>query len=187
MSLITPDLSGIVDGQTADASDFTNPLNTIIDDYNGNITNDNIASSAAISISKLATSAWSTYTPSLTSSSGSPDIGNGTSFGRYQKVGRSVTAVGRVVWGSSTTNGTGNLRISLPFTAADNNSINYIGSAWIEDNGTKLYGTIARVGGGTDYCLFYVDQSTAAASYTNVFTFTENDKVEFTITYESAS
>lgn len=56
MSLITPDLSGIVDGATADAVDFTNPINAIVNDYNGNIDNDNIASTAAISQSKIETS-----------------------------------------------------------------------------------------------------------------------------------
>jgi len=186
MSLITPDLSGIVDGATADAADFTNPFNTIIDDYNGNITNDNIASTAAIAHSKLASPAWTTYAPSLTSSSGSPDIGNGTANGRYSKVGRTVTATGRVVWGSSTVNGTGNIRLSLPFTAADN-TVSYLGPGWVEDNGTKLYSVIARVTAGTDYCLFYIDQSTASLSFTNAFTFTENDKIEFSVTFEATS
>jgi len=43
MGLITPDLSGLVDGQTADASDVKNPLNTIINEFNGNISANNIA------------------------------------------------------------------------------------------------------------------------------------------------
>lgn len=43
MGLITPDLSGLVDGQTADASDVKNPLNTIINEFNGNISSNNFS------------------------------------------------------------------------------------------------------------------------------------------------
>jgi len=53
MTLISPDLSGISDGQTIDATDVSNPFNTIINDYNGNITNDNISSSAGLDPLKM--------------------------------------------------------------------------------------------------------------------------------------
>jgi hypothetical protein len=43
---ITPDLSGIVDGQVADAVDFTNPLNTITNEINGGLDSDNLADNA---------------------------------------------------------------------------------------------------------------------------------------------
>ena len=42
------------DGQTIDASDYGTPINTIVNDYNGNIDNSNIAAAAAIAGSKLA-------------------------------------------------------------------------------------------------------------------------------------
>jgi hypothetical protein len=42
------------DGQTIDASDYNTPITTIVNDYNGNIDNSNIASAAAIAGSKLA-------------------------------------------------------------------------------------------------------------------------------------
>lgn len=53
MSLINPDRSGIVDGTTADASDVLNPLNTIIDEFNGRIDSDNLADSA-VTTAKIA-------------------------------------------------------------------------------------------------------------------------------------
>lgn len=42
------------DGTTADVADYNTPITTIVDEFNGNIDNSNIASAAAISGSKLA-------------------------------------------------------------------------------------------------------------------------------------
>ena len=55
MGTINPDLSGIVDGEVADASDFTTPINTITDEINGSIDNDNIKAAAGIVQSKITT------------------------------------------------------------------------------------------------------------------------------------
>jgi hypothetical protein len=46
MGIITPDLSGIVDGQVADAADFTTPFNTITNVINGSLDSDNLADNA---------------------------------------------------------------------------------------------------------------------------------------------
>ena len=73
MAQISPDLSGIVDGVVADAADFTTPINTIINEINGNLDNSNIKSGANISVAKLASSSvWATFTPSPTGYSGTP-------------------------------------------------------------------------------------------------------------------
>lgn len=53
MAIINPDLSGIVDGAVGDAADWTNPFHTIINEFNGNIDNDNIKTGANIARSKL--------------------------------------------------------------------------------------------------------------------------------------
>lgn len=42
------------DGQTADVADYNTPINTIVNEFNGNIDNSNIKSGAAIDGSKLA-------------------------------------------------------------------------------------------------------------------------------------
>jgi hypothetical protein len=53
MATINPDLSGIVDGATADASDITTPLNTITNAINGNLDDDNIKTGANINHAKI--------------------------------------------------------------------------------------------------------------------------------------
>jgi len=45
------------DGQTIDASDYNTPINTIVNEFNGNIDNANIKAGAAIATSKLASDA----------------------------------------------------------------------------------------------------------------------------------
>jgi len=52
MATITVSLPA--DGDTVDAADYNTPITTIVGDYNGGITNDNISASAAIVSSKLA-------------------------------------------------------------------------------------------------------------------------------------
>ncbi len=52
MGLISP--AQVSDGSTADASDVNSPINTIANEFNGNIDNANIKSAAAIDASKLA-------------------------------------------------------------------------------------------------------------------------------------
>lgn len=65
MSLIT--VSQAQDGVTGvNAISINGPVNTIVNDYNGNISDANIASNAAIATSKLALSGgFSTYSPTV--------------------------------------------------------------------------------------------------------------------------
>jgi hypothetical protein len=62
--------------------------------------------------------AWTTYTPTWTSTSTAPAIGNGTLTGRYMKIGRTVIVEINLIAGSTTTFGTGNYSFSLPVQAA---------------------------------------------------------------------
>ena len=48
MGLIS--ISAISDGETIDATDVNTPLNTIVDDYNGNIDSNNLASNAVTTV-----------------------------------------------------------------------------------------------------------------------------------------
>ncbi len=54
MGLISP--TQVTDGTTADASDVNNPINTIANEFNGNIDNANIKTAAAIDGTKIASS-----------------------------------------------------------------------------------------------------------------------------------
>lgn len=61
---------------------------------------------------------WTAYTPTWTASTTNPSLGNGTIVGRSLKVGRTVTMTAQLVVGSTTTFGTGNQQIGLPYTTA---------------------------------------------------------------------
>mgnify|MGYP001571216159 CR=1 FL=1 len=63
--------------------------------------------------------AWTSYTPAWTSSGTAPAIGNGTIAGRYMKIGRTVLCHINVIFGSTSTYGTGNYSFSLPATSAN--------------------------------------------------------------------
>lgn len=59
--------------------------------------------------------AWTSYTPAWTSTGTAPAIGNGTITGAYQQVGKMVLGFRiSIVFGSTTTYGTGNYLLSLP-------------------------------------------------------------------------
>lgn len=130
MSLITPDLSGIADGAVADASDFTNPLNTIIDDYNGNIDNNNIAATAAIALTKLASTAWTVHSATIGGFSGTP-----TQAIYYQQIGKTVHLNVDI---SGTSNAT-TFTFTLP-VAAKRATIHFTGRG--VDNGSYVTGPI---------------------------------------------
>ena len=62
--------------------------------------------------------AWTSYTPVWTGSTTNPAIGNGTISGKYCQVNKLVVARINVVFGSTTTYGSGNYSFSYPVTAA---------------------------------------------------------------------
>lgn len=60
---------------------------------------------------------WTTYTPSWTTSGTAPAIGNGTLTGRYQQIGQTVFFLAAILWGTTTTGGTGQWSLTLPVSA----------------------------------------------------------------------
>lgn len=62
--------------------------------------------------------AWTTYTPTWTSTGTAPAIGNGSLTGRYMKIGRTVIVEINMIAGATTTFGTGNYSFSLPVQSA---------------------------------------------------------------------
>lgn len=78
--------------------------------------------------------AWTTYTPTWSSSGTAPAIGNGTLSGRYMKIGRTVFVNINVIFGSTTTYGTGNYSFTLPAQAVSSGvavvgTAHYLGSS----------------------------------------------------------
>jgi hypothetical protein len=186
VGLITPDLSGIVDGQVGDAVDWTAPFNTITNEINGRLDTNNFTA-AGTNLSTIAQStAWTTFTPTWTGSGSNPAIGNGTLSGAYMKVGRTVHFRINIVPGSTTTFGSGTYTLSLPFTAST--GFVQLTTGRGRKSGTSNYhfvGTIAS--GATTIASF--DQLNSNNDWTNTspFTFANGDSFYCAGTYEASS
>lgn len=117
----TVSFTPLVDGATATAASVNTPLSTLYNDYNGNITDANIAAAAAIAFSKVsggsstALAAWQTWTPTWTGIT----PGNGVNTqALYVQIGKMVYVRG-VFTGGTTSSGTGVTPIlSLPVTSS---------------------------------------------------------------------
>lgn len=111
------------DGTTADVADVNTPFNTIATAINGNLDNNNIAASAGINTSKLASDgflgAWQSWTPTWSGLT----VGNGINSSTYVQIGKTVHFKIKFTLGS-TSAVTGSLTPTLPVT-----SINYVGGA----------------------------------------------------------
>jgi hypothetical protein len=81
--------------------------------------------------------AWTAYTPQWTAASVNPAIGNGTLEGWYKVIGKTCFVRGNIVMGSTTTFGTGEWYISMPFTASHADAI--LMTANLLDNGSAWY------------------------------------------------
>ena len=91
--------------------------------------------------------AWRSYTPSWTASSINPSIGNGSLEGWYKVVGKTCFVRGNIVMGSTTTFGSGEWYVSMPFTASHADAI--LMTANLLDNGAAWYNAVlngARAG-----------------------------------------
>ena len=132
---------------------------------------------------------WTTYNPSWTSSSTNPSIGNGSITGRYKTIGKTVFVHIQLVWGSSTSGGSGLWQISLPVTAYNSNSV--VLNATYLDNGTHWYvGTAYSAYAGLSTTVTPVWEGNTA--YVNVldstvpFTWGSADSITIAGSYESS-
>lgn len=113
----------------------------------------------------LKSGAWVSYTPAVSSSGGGTNwtIGNGTTSGAYQKLGRMVIGWALVTWGSTSTFGTNDLLISGPFTSSTRT-----GAEWVS---TKVHcRDISTVNGYEGY-----GWNNSATNMINVGVFATND------------
>lgn len=107
------------------------------------VVNADIASAAAVALSKLESAAWTSYVPTLTSSS-SPTLGTGAiQSGFYFKIGRLVVVHVTIVFGTSgAAAGSGTYLISLP-VACTRHSLSdispVVGSAILDDDSTGAH------------------------------------------------
>jgi len=107
------------DGETIDAADVNTDLQGMIDEFNGSIDNDNIAASADIALSKLASGAWTAYTPTWTPAGGAATMGNSVSTGAYMQIGKTVHFWAQFIIGTTGDfTGLTSMTVSLPKTAS---------------------------------------------------------------------
>lgn len=127
-----------------------------------------------------------TYTPTWTATVSNPSLGNGTLTGRYTKVGRQVTAHVQLIVGSTTTFGSGQWVISLPTTTSSSGLL-ALGQMLVTDvsaGGIPYLGTAAASVNASTVSLA---TETNPVTGTLPITFAVDDRLNFTITYESAS
>lgn len=128
------------------------------------------ATATTINGAALDNLAWTTYTPTVTASSGTPTTVSAT--GRYKIIGKTI-----VVQASATVTSVGTainaMKISLPF--ASNNLANYVGSCYESGVSGKSGAGVVQVG----------NQSTIFTTDATGTTWWANGKiVDCTITYE---
>ena len=130
--------------------------------------------------------AWSyggkrtSYTPTWGVESGTaPTIGNGSVAGNYNRVGDLVFFQISVVFGSTTTAGSGTYTFSLPF-AMGNAAFGFTGSTQILDSGVAWYRGFTPIsvqGGYTDKFVLINDSGTAAVTNTTPIIFNTGDTI----------
>ncbi len=133
--------------------------------------------------------AWVSYTPVWTANSLNPSIGNGTIEGYYKVIGKTCFVRGNVAMGSTTTFGSGEWYISMPFTAS--NADNILMTAQLLDNGSAWYNATlngARAGFNYKAPIQYqaVGGTANDINATQPFTWTTSDRFIWNGSYEIA-
>lgn len=130
--------------------------------------------------------AWSTYTPTMAGATSGGTIGNASVTSRYKLLGAKTCYVNQlIIWGSTTSAGTGAITLTLPFTARSTSPA-YIGTMWAID-----VSPTARVPCGialdTTSRVAFVRMSTGSfVDATSAFTWTTSDQMHLAYTYELA-
>lgn len=145
-----------------------------------------ILDAATLRIGGVDVGTWQTYTPTIAGTGWA--LGNATVTGRYCRIGKLVSFVAEVIFGSTSTFGTGGLELSLPVTAKTPPPYRWLGAAG------------GATGGGAYQWSLYFASTTAArpvipASNTGAtiaitstvpFTWASGNSVWIAGTYEAA-
>lgn len=127
---------------------------------------------------------WEDYTPSNTNVT----VGNGTETARFTRIGRTITYVYTLEWGSTTSYG-GTIQVGLPVPSAVTGG-GCMGSARMLDAGTRhwLGSTVVDETNGQQ--VFVIQQNSSGSglvSGSNPFTWAEGDFLSVTGSYEAAA
>ncbi len=133
--------------------------------------------------------AWNSYTPTWTAASSNPVIGNGTIEGWYKVIGKTCFVRGNIVIGSTTTFGSGEWYVSMPFTASHADAI--LMSANLLDNGSAWYNALlngARAGFNYKTAIQYqaVGGTALDVNATQPFTWANTDRFIWNGSFELA-
>lgn len=193
------------DGTTADVADFNTPINTIVNEINGELDNANIASDAAIDGSKLANASitnaklstttgelggvWTDWTPTLVNISG------GTlTFAKYMRIGKTVHYRFKYTMAGANISGTATFTLPVAaFSAAsDSASKTPVGTAiYYDTNGGWVPGVVylsssTTVAVLTTHNVASTYPTLASVSGTVPFTWASGDAINVSGTYEAA-
>jgi hypothetical protein len=132
-----------------------------------------------------ATSAWTTWTPTLTNLT----LGSGSSMGRYRQLGKTVDFRWKFIFGSGSAI-TGLPRFSLPVAPHANYivTVDLLGVGTLGDTGNNSYWALARLGSGSTGEIVGIGTSSQhiAVSSTVPFTWGSGDSMSVSGTYEAA-
>lgn len=154
--MATISVSNIQNGNSLDASVVSGNFSTIVNEINGNLDNNNIKAAAGIDFTKLASAAWSAWSPTLAGFSANPSLTT-----RWQQIGKWATLM--IAESSAGTSNAGTFTLTLPFTPK---STQTIGGVRIKDNGgySLTQGAITFTAGNTTASIFRDMQGTAFTS-----------------------
>lgn len=156
-------------------SDWSGTLPTIL----GGSVPDGTDWATVLAVLAALTGPATTYNPVLTSSSGSPTVGNGVLYGRYWRAGQKLDVEFGLLFGSTTSFGAGIISISLPVGITPVGST-AVGALYLNDSGTNEYPAICIVDTGK----IRLVGATGPISATVPFTFTNGDKLRGSISLD---
>lgn len=126
--------------------------------------------------------AWDVYVPVNTNIT----VGNGTQTARFTRMGRLITVSYDLLWGSTTSFG-GVIEVGLPVAARA--LYGAVGSVSMLESGLRLWvGTaISDIAVGTVRINHTESGGNGVVNATNPFTWSDNDRLSFVVTYEAVS
>ena len=132
----------------------------------------------------LGVDAWTVYTPTLTNIT----LGNGILIGKYHRVGRTIHFRIKLTWGT-TTSSSGNHIFRLPVAPHADYTINaHVANLTLHDSGTAVWNGTGFITSGSDFLASYKsDTAATGVTATLPFTWTVNDQIFISGTYEAAS
>lgn len=141
----------------------------------------NITDNSGNNTNKIYMPGSKSFTPALTASGGGAAIGNGTITGSWGQQGHRIFANIELIFGSTTSFGTGDVRLSLPKVNGANLRLG-VAQAII---GSTSYSGVSRVGANQDYVTARVHGSTANVNASNPAAWATGSQLLIQIEYDA--